>query len=244
MIEVALFKVGGSIIDNSANLKCVLSQINHLYEKKIIKKVLLISGGGSFANYVRDLDKQVSLGNDLAHWMAILAMDYNSLTINKFLPSSIITDDLEYFKNQETGIYVFLAFKYLYETDPLPHSWNVTSDSIALHLTYTMNMKECFLIKSVEGIYDQDDSNKPLREISVAEYQRKHVQIDIALGNDLKSADLLDSYAPNIIKTHQITCVILGGLSGSQSIFAYFNENGHDFDKIFTKIMPHSLRKG
>ncbi|MFX1450046.1 MAG: hypothetical protein ACFFCM_04325, partial [Promethearchaeota archaeon] len=45
---------------------------------------------------------------------------------------------------------------YLLELDELPHSWDVTSDSIAVYLANKLKINTVILIKDVDGLYTAD----------------------------------------------------------------------------------------
>ena len=94
--------------------------------------LLVVPGGGPFANAVRDADRSLGLGDDAAHWMAILAMDQYAHAITSRLPDSVLVtrrDDVDRaFARQ--GVQ-YWPHAWLRDEDPLPHSWDVTSDSIS-----------------------------------------------------------------------------------------------------------------
>ncbi len=95
--------------------------------------LLIVPGGGPFADTVRDIDRQVGLSDDAAHWMAILAMDQYAHLIASRLPSGEVVcgpDEIESaLKRRRTP--VLAPYQWMRDADPLPHSWDVTSDSIS-----------------------------------------------------------------------------------------------------------------
>jgi aspartokinase-like uncharacterized kinase len=105
------------------------------------RPLLIVPGGGPFANAVRD----VRMNDDAAHWMAIAAMDqYGWYTASHGLP---VTDVLAV-PDLPT---VLLPYRCLREHDPLPHSWDVTSDTIAAWVAGMLGL-DLLLLKSVDGI--------------------------------------------------------------------------------------------
>ena len=52
--KVAIFKIGGKILDNSKYLINTIAQLTQLYEDNLIQKIILIPGGGAIANFVRN----------------------------------------------------------------------------------------------------------------------------------------------------------------------------------------------
>ena len=141
----AVFKIGGKILENSAHIKSTFSQLTQLYEEKILQKIFIIPGGGSFANFVRKLHEELELGADLAHWMAIYSMNCNGQILIKNYPDLETIDELKAFQDAKQRFCVFLPYNFLRKDDNLPHNWNVTSDSIALYVANKLKLSYCFL---------------------------------------------------------------------------------------------------
>lgn len=126
-------KLGGSLLDV---LDGIVGEI-----RGIGAPLLVVPGGGPFADRVRAQD----LDDDAAHWMAIDAMDRTGRLIRDAgLPAvgrlSVPTHPA-----------VLLPGRTLREHDPLPHRWEVTSDTIAAWVARTLGA-ELVLLKSVDGI--------------------------------------------------------------------------------------------
>ncbi|NHJ23926.1 MAG: hypothetical protein EAX89_05095 [Candidatus Lokiarchaeota archaeon] len=237
LIDQAIFKVGGKIFENRKNLISTISQLTSLYERNIIHKIVLIAGGGSYANFIRRLDQKFSIGDDISHWMAIYSMDLNGKKISRYFPRVKRTKNLEEIKKANKIFTIFLPYKFLRQNDILDHSWNISSDSIALYLAYKLNMKICFLIKNVDGIIDRN--NKVIKELSSKEYIRlKNLGklADFSSKEDsLKLSKPIDSYLPDLINKYQIDCVLLNGTSSNLRIMKYFKINNSQ-NKIYSKI--------
>jgi len=126
-------KLGGSLYNNVPALVPVLTQSPH--------PLLIVPGGGPFANAVRQAD----LDDETAHWEAIAAMDQYGKYLASFgLP---VTEQLV----QPGKATVFLPLRCLRERDPHPHSWDVTSDTIAAWVAAELGL-DLLLLKSVDGI--------------------------------------------------------------------------------------------
>jgi hypothetical protein len=127
------------------------SLFNHAPEQlEIIKSadmdVLIVPGGGRFADLVRDVQRERSLSEEAAHWMAVLAMDEYAYYL-----SDVSGIELTPLLVKKKGIRIVLPYEILRRRDELPHSWDVTSDTIAAWMAYQTGSK---LIKAtdVDGI--------------------------------------------------------------------------------------------
>lgn len=126
-------KIGGSLLDQVPALVPVFKESG--------RPLLIVPGGGRFADLVRD----VTAGDETAHWMAVLAMEQVGWYIaGQGLPS---TDRL----TLPEKTMVFLPYAEMRRRDPLPHTWDVTSDTIAAWAAATLGL-DLLLLKSVDGI--------------------------------------------------------------------------------------------
>ena len=234
----AIFKIGGKLFEDEESLRNIITQLQGLYTSKILDKIVIISGGGNLANFVRIADQKLELGPDISHWMAILAMDLNGKFISR--ASKIKhTSDLKEIEQMELNITIFLPYSLLKEKDVLPHNWQVTSDSIALYLSHVMKFNTCYLIKNVDGILL---NNGQLKKVLTTEEYSELKNNNKLLNNSesSKESQPIDSYLPTIIDKYKIPCVILNGLN--QSISNFFNhKTDQEQHAIFTKLNPKDL---
>jgi aspartokinase-like uncharacterized kinase len=118
-----VIKLGGSLLDHAPDiLKRILSTE---------ADVLVVPGGGRFADLVRDVHERKGLSQDAAHWMAILAMDQYAYYLSD--KSGIALTPLLVRKK---GVRIALPYEILRRQDELPHSWDVTSDTIAAWIAF------------------------------------------------------------------------------------------------------------
>ena len=131
MIETVI-KLGGAVLGSSLNIP--------RYGQSLI-----VPGGGVFANAVRAIDAQYHIGDDAAHWAAILAMEQYAHVLVERIPGARLVH-----RPEASGLPILAPYQWLRETDPLPHKWDVTSDSIAAWVAHAVGAKKLLLVKPVE----------------------------------------------------------------------------------------------
>src|SRR5439155_15008290 len=106
-------------------------------------------GGGPFAEAVRQMFKRIKIGEDAAHWMAVLGMDQSAHALAARLPEAALVDGDGGIAAalQANRLPVLAPYRWLRAADPLPHSWEVTSDSIASWLAGQLGARRVVLIK-------------------------------------------------------------------------------------------------
>ena len=140
-----VIKVGGGVLALADTFDAVMAEISLASREA----ALLVPGGGPFADTVRDIDRQVGLSDDAAHWMAILAMNQYAHLIASRLPNGEVVcgpDEIES-ALQRRRTPVLAPYQWLRDVDPLPHSWDVTSDSIAAWVAGQVGAERLVLVK-------------------------------------------------------------------------------------------------
>ena len=121
------------------------------------RRVLVVPGGGPFADAVRAIDAQVGLGDDAAHGLALRAMDQLGVLLAPMLPSAELLTDLV--APRALGI---LAVAPAFAGRPeIPASWAVTSDSLAVLAAAAIGAEEAVLLKPVAGVVARWPSDDP-----------------------------------------------------------------------------------
>jgi aspartokinase-like uncharacterized kinase len=103
-------------------------------------RLVVVPGGGPFADAVRDFARREPLSRDAAHWMAILAMDQYAQVLAERIPGAALVDEPDAIGGAAGvgGVAVL---------DPLPHGWDVTSDSIAAVVAGALGAARLVLVK-------------------------------------------------------------------------------------------------
>ena len=121
------------------------------------RPVLVVPGGGPFADAVRAVDEQVGLDDATAHALALRAMDQLGVLLRPMLPAAELLDDLV--TPRALGLLqVAPAFTGRPE---VPESWTVTSDSLAVLAAAAIGADEAVLLKSVDGVLARWPSDDP-----------------------------------------------------------------------------------
>jgi aspartokinase-like uncharacterized kinase len=146
-MNVAVVKIGGALLKHPDHLERVLAAVGELATKR---PVVVVPGGGLFADVVRDVDKRVGLSDATAHWMAVLAMDQYALLLVERLRGAVLVRDSAEITAALTGsrVPVLAPANWMRTVDPLPHSWDVTSDSIAAWIAGVLGARDLLLIKA------------------------------------------------------------------------------------------------
>jgi len=160
VVEVVV-KVGGALLAHAKDFETVLAMIVAAGRER---RLLVVPGGGPFADAVRDVDRRLELSGDAAHWMAVLAMDQYAYVIADRLPhGALVVDRRAIVTALEAGhIPVLAPFRWLRDVDSLPHRWDVTSDSIAAWVAGELGARRLVLIKppgAVPGAADLVDAH-------------------------------------------------------------------------------------
>lgn len=124
------------------------------------ERVLVVPGGGAFADAVRGVDARLGLSAGTAHWMAVLAIDQYALLVAERLDRGVLVEDPPSIAAafDAARIPVLAPSAWLRRADPLPHSWDVTSDSIAAWVAGAVGAPRLVLIKPAGSTGDLVDA--------------------------------------------------------------------------------------
>ncbi len=150
---IIIYKIGGSLLllpDFAQRLTKLISKFPYCHP-------LLIIGGGQTTDVVRNWNDVHQLGDEIAHQLAIQSLALNEALLLKLLPQ------LKHVKNikeaehvwKERGVPLLSTRHFIEEYEPvsvvtLPHTWDVTSDSIAAWVAFEWGAVELVLVKSID----------------------------------------------------------------------------------------------
>ena len=149
-------KVGGGLLrdEGLAGLRRGCAEVNALATKR---PVLVVPGGGPFADAVRAIDEQVGLTDGVAHALALRAMDQLGAMLAPLLAAAEPLSDLV--APRALGL---LAVAPAFAGRPeVPESWAVTSDSLAVLAAGAIGADEAVLLKPVRGVVARWPSDDP-----------------------------------------------------------------------------------
>jgi 5-(aminomethyl)-3-furanmethanol phosphate kinase len=143
---LTVIKIGGGLISIAGALGRVCDVVGSVARQH---RIVVVPGGGPFADAVRDFDRSVGLAPATAHWMALLAMDQYGLVLRDRIPGAVLVDEAgDVTEKLADGRVVVLApSRWLRSADVLPRTWDATSDSVAAFVAGALDATRLILIK-------------------------------------------------------------------------------------------------
>lgn len=189
---LTVIKLGGSLY-HSTLLPYWLAALSLAAESETL---LIVPGGGPFADSVRKAQQAHDFADSAAHQMAILAMRQFALMLGALCPAAQFFSDAGQ-TITGPGLYLWLPDDTALMTADLPQNWQVTADSLALWLAQQQRAARLLLIKSgappSPKITDLIDDGL-LDEYFIAQYQRQPLPCSIVRQTDF--ADFLNCQMP------------------------------------------------
>ncbi|WMW24443.1 amino acid kinase [Methanolobus sediminis] len=197
-------KLGGSLIRHSASIISALEEYFGTCGQGDDHSILIVPGGGVFANSVRDISEKCSIGDDAAHWMAILSMEQYAY----FLIDKTGINSVENIHEFPAGVSVLMPYKMLKETDRLPHSWNVTSDTIGAWIAKETGSR-FVKVTDVDGVIADDIIQKWMTALELSRM----------------GVTCIDSSLPGFLMENMMDCVVVNGMYPERVIDAVIGKN-------------------
>jgi 5-(aminomethyl)-3-furanmethanol phosphate kinase len=133
MEKPLVIKIGGSLMPHARQIIRTILNCN--------TAALILPGGGIFADAVRE----TGANGTVAHWMAIAGMEQYGWYLSGF---GVGTTREPKFSDKTC---VMLPYHYLIEKDPLPHTWDITSDTISAWLANHLGA-DLLILKSIDQV--------------------------------------------------------------------------------------------
>lgn len=148
--SLTVVKVGGGLLATDDGLDRVLRAIGQTARRR---QVVIVAGGGPFADAVRHFDARHRLSPSAAHWMALASMDLYALALADRLRNAEVVDSAAavHAALGARRIPVLAASRWLRAADVLPHSWDATSDSAAAFVAGALDAAALVFVKPVSG---------------------------------------------------------------------------------------------
>jgi aspartokinase-like uncharacterized kinase len=167
-----------------------------------------VPGGGPFADAVRALDARVGLPDDLAHALALRAMDQLGVLLAWLLPRAEPLSELV----SPRSIGVLAVVPAFAGRPEVPESWAVTSDSLAVLAAAAVGAEEAILLKPVDGVLARWPSeDPPLPALSADELQALQ---------DAGEGRAVDTFLPEAVRRTGVAVTVRspgsGGTSGTR----------------------------
>ena len=134
-------KLGGSLY-NTSELKLWLQT---LADTSLSMPIVIVPGGGPFADQVREAQTVHHFNDAAAHHMALIAMKQFGLMLTALEAKCQPFDALK----PEQALSVWLPDDCLLSEPFLPQNWDLTSDSLALWLATKLQAEQLLLVKHV-----------------------------------------------------------------------------------------------
>jgi 5-(aminomethyl)-3-furanmethanol phosphate kinase len=191
-------KVGGGLLraDGLDGLRRACAEIT---ERGRARPVLVVPGGGPFADAIRTVDRDGELGDRLAHQLALTAMDQLGAVLLELLPAPEPIAALQ--APASLGL-LLTASAFTGRTD-VPESWAVTSDSLAVLAAGAIGAEQAILLKPVDGVFETwppaTPADRPLPRLSATRLR--------ALQR-AGQGRAVDAYLPDAIERTGVTVIV------------------------------------
>lgn len=139
-----VLKLGGSLAE-SGRLRRLLALVS-----RARRPVVIVPGGGAFADAVRKTQKKLGFSDDAAHDMAILAMHQMADVMIDLEPRLLGAESLIGITRawHRRRIPVWLPANLCAGDRRIPRDWSITSDGLAARLAERLGNVELVLVKS------------------------------------------------------------------------------------------------
>jgi aspartokinase-like uncharacterized kinase len=148
--RLTVVKVGGGLSAMPGALDAVAAALTESGRRH---RLLVVPGGGPFADAVRAFERRERLSADAAHWMAILGMDQYAQVLAERIAGAALVEEPGALGTvlPGAGVAVLAPYRWLRAADVLPHTWGATSDSVAAFVAGALDAVRLVLVKPTCG---------------------------------------------------------------------------------------------
>ena len=113
-------------------------------------KVVIVPGGGAYADEVRTAQRRWNFDDAVAHRMALLAMEQYGLQLQGINPALVAADSVAKIESamRDKKVAIWLASAMALAAPDISAAWDITSDSLAAWLAKTIRAARLILVKS------------------------------------------------------------------------------------------------
>jgi aspartokinase-like uncharacterized kinase len=143
-VTPVVLKLGGSLAE-SGRLRALLAIV-----RRARRDVVVVPGGGPFADAVREMQSSLRFSDEAAHEMALLAMHQMAEAMIAIEPRLVAADTLVAIARawHRRRIPIWLPTKLCAGDRRIPRNWTITSDGLAARLAERLADVELVLVKS------------------------------------------------------------------------------------------------
>ena len=149
----AVVKVGGSTADQPVLREWIAALAGSALP------VVIVPGGGPFADQVRNTQRRIGFSNNAAHAMAILAMEqFGHIILDRDSRLAPVRSFQEMERALEAGrTSVWLPSSLAIPASDIAASWDITSDALAAWLAGRLGADALLLVKQTSAFSSLDD---------------------------------------------------------------------------------------
>ncbi len=160
-------------------------------------RVVIVPGGGIFADAVREAQIASKVSDEVAHHLALIAMDQFGLLLAAMNPSlQTVSTALEIAEcGRQNKTMIWLPSKMVMADPNVPQHWQVSSDSLSAWLANYLNAEHLVLVKSksldsYQSVFHALASDK-LAHKSTFDAEEKHAQQQKMMSDGLIDREFL-----------------------------------------------------
>ena len=174
-----IIKIGGSWIDKAELNELIIS----LSKYSKFENIILVVGGGCFADAVRLVYASKQMSEKTGHFIALKATEMFAHILKEINKSISLVNDIESLKIIDKKLKVWMPSIVLKDESSFLSSWESTSDSVAAWLHTKVKSKGLVFIKSV--IFEKkkyklkylQDKNVLDKNVDKYLYKQKNIKI-------------------------------------------------------------------